>query len=228
MRGTLRGEATFCSRQLNRQRSERNKEDGRNIEIKRIRVIQSYSGLFRVIQSYEMTESKEVISRADDELDCAPEKKGGHEEASVNPTQQEKSDCETAAPPAPASELKDEESAERMAMMASIRALLKPHEISPSKEDLQRASQELKALAPYNFEAWRLHADLLLNAIRQLETRELQPDASFKLLAIPLRLEDLTDAAEAALRECARFARSEEQRVALVDEANSIRRTTWF
>lgn len=116
----------------------------------------------------------------------------------------------------------------RQAIIESIRRLLEPKEIAPSREDLLRASQKLSTVIPYNYDAWRLHADLLLNGIRRLQTRELQPDANFTILAIPFREDDLRDAAETALRECARFADSAERRIALIDEANRIRRMTWF
>src|SRR4030095_9249709 len=127
---------------------------------------------------------------------------------------------------------KDEPPAEnvvsRQAIIGLVRTLLEPTEVAPAREDLLEASRRLKTVVPYNYDAWRLHADLLLNAIQQLETRQLLPDANFTLLAIPLREDDLRDAAEAALRQCARFAGSAEKRTALVDEANHIRRLTWF
>ncbi len=126
----------------------------------------------------------------------------------------------------------DERAAENVvsqqAIIGLVRTLLEPKEVSPGKEDLLKASNKLKSVVPYNYDAWRLHADLLLNAIHQLETRQLQPDANFTLLAIPMREDDLRDAAETALRQCARFAGSAERRTALIDEANRTRRMTWF
>jgi serine/threonine-protein kinase PknG len=116
----------------------------------------------------------------------------------------------------------------RAAVMQAVRTVLLGQEGLPSREDLQNASRELKQVAPYNYEAWRLHADLLLNALQQLETRQIQPDVNFKLLAVALREDDLREAAEAALRQCASYADSAEKHTALVDEANRIRRLTWF
>jgi hypothetical protein len=110
----------------------------------------------------------------------------------------------------------------------SLKKLLEPRKMVPSKEELEKAAAKLKTVTPYNYDAWRLHADLLLNALHQLETRQLQPDASFMLFTIPLRENDLRDAAESALRQCARFADSSEKRTELVDEANRIRQVTWF
>ncbi len=122
----------------------------------------------------------------------------------------------------------DEPIAPTQRVIESLKQLLTPGEIAPSKEDLARAANMLTKVAPYNYDAWRLHSDLLLNALSQLETRHLQPDASFTILAIPLRENDLRDAAEDALRQCAHFADSAEKRIALVDEANHVRRKTWF
>ncbi len=109
-----------------------------------------------------------------------------------------------------------------------IRALLKPSEVTPDRGLLAQAADELKSVFPYNYEAWRLHADLLINALHLLQTRHLQPDATFTLMAVPLRENDLRDAAENALRQCAHFADSNEKMIAAIDEANHIRRKTWF
>jgi hypothetical protein len=112
--------------------------------------------------------------------------------------------------------------------IAAVRKVLQFKEISPTKEDLLKAADTLKTVVPYNFDAWRVHADLLLNALNQLRNRTLKPDPSFSILAIPLRENDLRDAAENALRQCAHFANIEENKIALVDEANKVRRLTWF
>ncbi|MDR3616864.1 MAG: tetratricopeptide repeat protein [Candidatus Obscuribacterales bacterium] len=113
-------------------------------------------------------------------------------------------------------------------VLTSLRELLTGREARPTREELKEAADRLSLVAPYNFQSWRLHADLLLNALNQLLTRQLEADTSFKILTIPLREEDLRNAAEAALRQCAHFADSAEKRIALVDEANSVRRKTWF
>jgi hypothetical protein len=116
----------------------------------------------------------------------------------------------------------------RQEVLDSLRSLLKEKEASPSKDDLAQAAKLLTSVVPYNYDAWRLHANLLLNALRQLQTRQIQPDATFTLLTVPLREQDIADAAEAALRQCAHYADSAEKRIHFVDEANRIRRTTWF
>jgi hypothetical protein len=45
---------------------------------------------------------------------------------------------------------------------------------------------------------------------------------------VPLRESALREAAEEALRNCAHFAQTFDERVTLIDEANRIRRTTWI
>lgn len=116
----------------------------------------------------------------------------------------------------------------RKDVITSVQNMLKPHEGFLTRSQLVQASRELRRVTPYNFEAWRLHADVLLNALKQLETRQIQPDENFRILTIPLREGEIRDAAEAALRQCAHYAESEEKRISLIDEANSVRRKTWF
>jgi hypothetical protein len=116
----------------------------------------------------------------------------------------------------------------RKELLDSVKSSLQPRETGLSKEDLQRVSQKLKRIYPYNLEAWRLHADLLLNAIRMLQTRQMEPDDDTKLFVTPFREDQLRNAAERALRQCAHFAQSAEQKIAFVDEANQVRNVTWF
>jgi len=96
------------------------------------------------------------------------------------------------------------------------------------KDELLKAASVLETVRPDKFEAWRAQADLWMAAIRQLERRQLRPDDSVLLLGIPLNENQLRDAAEKALRHCAHLATSIEDRIALVDEANSVRKMTWF
>lgn len=116
----------------------------------------------------------------------------------------------------------------REALIESVRSLVTGKQECPTKDELLEASVKLKKVIPYNYEAWRLHAELLLNALGQLETRRLRPDETVKLFAASLREDELRDAAEAALRQCAHFADNTEKRILLIDKANYIRRTTWF
>lgn len=118
--------------------------------------------------------------------------------------------------------------AKQQLVTKSMKVLLESKDIKPSKEELLSVSSSLEEIVPDDFSAWRAQTDLLLAAIRQLERREIEPDESVHILGIPLRLSALRDTAEEALRNCAHFADTVEERVALVDEANRIRNTTWF
>jgi hypothetical protein len=75
---------------------------------------------------------------------------------------------------------------------------------------------------------WRSRANQLVAAIRQLERRELEVDMNSNILGVPIAEKPLRQAAEEALRHCAHFAPSLDERICLVDEANSIREKTWF
>jgi hypothetical protein len=112
----------------------------------------------------------------------------------------------------------------------SMRVLLQTKEQSKelSKEDLLAASSSIEDIVADDYSAWRAQTDLLLAAIRQLETRQIEPDESVNILGIPLRESALRDTAEEGLRNCAHFANTAEERTALIDEANRIRNTTWF
>jgi hypothetical protein len=96
------------------------------------------------------------------------------------------------------------------------------------KDELLRVSETLSTVVPDKFEAWRAQADLWLTAIHQLELRQLLPDDNVSLMGVPLRENELRDATEEALRQCAHFANTVEERIALIDEANKVRRMSWF
>jgi len=95
-------------------------------------------------------------------------------------------------------------------------------------DDLVQAAERLETVLADDYRAWRKQADLLLSAIRQLETRQMEPDESVKIIGVPLRESALRVKAEEVLRNCAHFAENFDERVSLIDEANRIRRTTWF
>lgn len=97
-----------------------------------------------------------------------------------------------------------------------------------SKDELLEASQKLQSMVPDDYHAWKMQADLLLAAIHKLETRTIEADESVKVMGVPLRESALREAAEEALRNCAHFALTFDERIRLVDEANRIRRATWF
>jgi hypothetical protein len=75
---------------------------------------------------------------------------------------------------------------------------------------------------------WRSRANQLVAAVRKLEKRELEVDLDSNILGVPIAEKPLRQAAEQALRHCAHFAPTYDERIALVDEANAIREKTWF
>lgn len=96
------------------------------------------------------------------------------------------------------------------------------------KQELMNLSLSLERIVPDKYDAWRAQADLWLTALHELETRQLTADASVLLMGVPLLEGPLRDAAEGALRHCAHFALTRDERIALIDEANQVRNTTWF
>lgn len=127
--------------------------------------------------------------------------------------------------------MQSQQNSEQAARLQEVTATLKAlsgQETECSKDDLLGAAERLKDIVPDNFEAWRVKAELWVAAIRRLQTRELTPDESITLMGIPLLENNLRAAAEEALRQSAHFAPTVEKRVQLVDEANAIRRVTWF
>jgi hypothetical protein len=89
------------------------------------------------------------------------------------------------------------------------------------------AARALQTVVADDYQTWRAQADLLVACLKKLETRDIQPDESIKVIGVPLLEKPLRDAAEAALRNCAHFAESLGENIRLVDEANRVRRTTW-
>ncbi len=115
----------------------------------------------------------------------------------------------------------------RQAVTASMKLIL-DGETPTSKDDLLRASEKFESMVPDDYASWRLQANLLLSAVKQIETRQMEPDETVTLMGVPLTEVNLRHACEEALRNCAHFAQSFEDRVGLIDEANKVRRPTWF
>lgn len=97
-----------------------------------------------------------------------------------------------------------------------------------AKDEILNASASLESIIPDNYESWKAQAGVFLAALQQLETRQLVQDSSIKLMGVPLLEGTLRDAAETALRHCAHFSPTLDERISLIDKANSVRRTTWF
>ncbi|HEY9756959.1 MAG TPA: tetratricopeptide repeat protein [Oculatellaceae cyanobacterium] len=94
-------------------------------------------------------------------------------------------------------------------------------------ESLVERAKNLQEQASDTYTSWRSRAETLVIAIAKLEKREIEPDSAITLFDVPLVEGDLRDAAEKALRLCAFFATSGDERIALIDEANSVRNTSW-
>jgi serine/threonine-protein kinase PknG len=116
------------------------------------------------------------------------------------------------------------------AQMALARLLITPaadRQYSPL-DDLVAASEAVGTLDGLTdgLEVNQLKADLYhAAALCAAGTSGLPAD--IKILGVGLRENDLRLAAEAALRTCAREARTEGERYALVDRANQVRPVTW-
>jgi hypothetical protein len=115
----------------------------------------------------------------------------------------------------------------RQAVTASMKMIL-DGETPTSKDDLLRASEKFQSMVPDDYASWRLQANLLLSAIKQIETRQMEADETVTLMGVPLTDVNLRQACEKALRNCAHFAQSFEDRVGIIDEANKVRMRTWF
>jgi Protein kinase G tetratricopeptide repeat len=93
---------------------------------------------------------------------------------------------------------------------------------------LIKTAEDIKAEAADDYTEWRKKSELFLLAIGHLEKRELEGREDVTLLGIPFFEAKLREAAETALRNCAHFAQSFEERIAFVDSANRVRNVTWF
>ncbi len=114
------------------------------------------------------------------------------------------------------------------AVIGMVEVLLQHHSTAPGRDDIVQAATVLNNLALDNFKALKLQSNLLLTALRQLESGVLKADRNTRILAISLTQDDVREALESTLRKCARLAQTEEQRIELIDEANRVRRLTLF
>jgi serine/threonine-protein kinase PknG len=110
--------------------------------------------------------------------------------------------------------------------MALARTLIQTQPSPPGEQELIQASTAIQALTLDGFALHRLSADLLLSAIEQVESQKIQANGSAQLLGRAFQLNALREGAERELRSCARYAKSPQERIALVDHANRIRPLT--
>jgi serine/threonine-protein kinase PknG len=117
------------------------------------------------------------------------------------------------------------------AQMAIARLLVTPEQGKPfpDLDDLVTASTAIESLAGLleGLEVERLKGDLFhQGALCVAATKGLPADT--KLLGVALEERPLRFAAEEAFRTCARQAKTEDERYALVDRANEVRPLTWI
>jgi serine/threonine-protein kinase PknG len=114
------------------------------------------------------------------------------------------------------------------AQIALTRAMLLTTPKPPGEPELRRASETLAALALDGLTLHRLSADLLLTAIDRLACKGLAANPSCQVLGQALEERALRSSAEKELRSCARYVKTAQERIALVDQANAVRPTTLF
>lgn len=113
------------------------------------------------------------------------------------------------------------------AVFGMVEVLLQPMAQAPLQTEILQAAEILKTIARDNYKSLMFEANLLMTALDQLETGTIKANKQTKILAISLTEDELRDALEATLRQCARLAESEGRRIELIDQANKIRRFTF-
>lgn len=114
------------------------------------------------------------------------------------------------------------------AQMEIARALLQPKPTVPGEQEIIQAAQAIEVLSIDNYEMYRLAAEIFIEAVKQLESKKLTAKSAVKILDRSFDLTSLRQGAEHALRECARFAKTRQMKLEIVDQANKIRPTTLF
>ena len=114
------------------------------------------------------------------------------------------------------------------AQMALARCLTQSVPTPPSADDLIRAGDAVAALDLDGLTRHALAAQVLLAAVAQFDVRALTPEPDRRLLGQQLSPASVRTGAERELRACARYAKTPEERIALVDQANQVRPRTLF
>jgi serine/threonine-protein kinase PknG len=114
------------------------------------------------------------------------------------------------------------------AQMALARCLIQSQPSKPSADDLVRAGDAVAALDLDGFTRHSLAAHVLLAAVAQLDAKFVAPAPDRRILGQQFQAAALRSGAERELRACARYAKTPEERIAFVDQANEIRPRTLF
>lgn len=112
-----------------------------------------------------------------------------------------------------------------LAQMTAARILVKP-ELSPGETEFEAASVKVETLALQGVQHFSLVRDLLERALQQVQAGNLR-NASAKLLGQPLDEVSVRLGLENAFRQLAHLA-SGDEKIALVNKANSVRPKTLF
>ena len=114
------------------------------------------------------------------------------------------------------------------AQMALARCLIQSQPSKPTADDLVRAGDAVAALDLDGFTRHSLAARVLLAAVAQLDAKSVAPAPDRRILGQQFQPAAVRSGAERELRACARYAKTPEERIAFVDEANEIRPRTLF
>ncbi|MDH4148397.1 MAG: serine/threonine-protein kinase PknG, partial [Acidimicrobiia bacterium] len=112
------------------------------------------------------------------------------------------------------------------AQVSSARALLDGRAAAPSATELATAAATVERLTLDARERSKIAVEILGRALGGVTDGSLSPDPAVQLFGHPLAEPQLRVGLEAAYRELARLAPSTEERIALVDRANSLRPRT--
>ena len=112
------------------------------------------------------------------------------------------------------------------AQRALARCLIRATPTAPGVDDLLRAGETVAALGLDGPASHRLAADVFLAAAAQIDAHTLAPEPSRQLLGLPLSAPGQRTGAERELRACAQYAKTPEERWALIDQANAVRPRT--
>ncbi len=114
------------------------------------------------------------------------------------------------------------------AQTALIRALIRAELAPPTAHDFVQASAAWSALLLEAGPKHSLAARILLTALHLLDSKALPESQADLVLGASLEETPLRRAAERELRTCARYAETDAQKIALIDQANQERPRTWL
>ncbi len=116
------------------------------------------------------------------------------------------------------------------AQMERARVLMDRNGKAPTLSELMQASNAIESLddTVQGLEIHQLRAELFEEVVESLDGSDFPPDEKVQLLGVALMPMNARIAAEGELRECAKYAQNEHQKIHFVDRANQIRPITLF